>query len=90
MEKELALRGLHSGFPPLFTQTPFIKFSLCVTSSKTKALSALESLLQDFPLSDPQDERLFELMDKIRAKFRLLNSLLGTNLKYRDSPQLSF
>jgi hypothetical protein len=55
-----------------------------------KALASLEGLLKDFPLTDPQDERLFEILDKVRAKFKLLNSLMGTHLKYNSTPQLSF
>lgn len=56
----------------------------------TKTFASLEKMIHEFPLENPQDERLFELMEKIRAKFRLLNSQLETNIKYNPVIQLSF
>ena len=37
----------------------------------SKSIAAIEELVAGFPLNNPQDERLQELMDELRAKFKV-------------------
>ena len=36
-----------------------------------KSIAAIEDLVAGFPLRNPQDERLQELLDELRAKFKV-------------------
>lgn len=51
---------------------------------RLKALEALLSLLQKFPNDDPQYENLQEDMEKLRAKFRQVCSLLSVPADFRE------
>eukprot|EP00887_Chlorella_sp_A99_P003660 scaffold7.g3660.t1 len=42
-----------------------------------RGMAALRAQLDTFPLSDPQDERLQELMDRVRGRFKAVVAALG-------------
>lgn len=51
---------------------------------RVKALEALLSLLEQTHLDDPQTEQLKEDMDKLRAKFRQVCSMLNIPADFKD------
>ncbi|XP_013388078.1 oral cancer-overexpressed protein 1-like [Lingula anatina] len=58
------------------------------TNEKTRKLKALESLqdmIQSFPLRDPSYERLHSDLEKIRAKFKQVCSLLNVKPQFQNS-----
>ncbi|NP_001077021.1 protein LTO1 homolog [Danio rerio] len=64
----------------------------CLLQSSTdvkarKRLKAMESLIgviQNFPYEDPQYEKLQEDMERVRAKFRQVCSLLNVSTDFRE------
>ena len=42
-----------------------------------KSIAAIEELVAGFPLHNPQDERLQDLMDELRAKFKVRRCMLA-------------
>ncbi|XP_070825970.1 protein LTO1 homolog [Chaetodon trifascialis] len=51
---------------------------------RTKALGSVLSLIQNSPHDDPQSAKLEEDMEKLRAKFRQVCSLLGVPTDFND------
>ncbi|KAK7912817.1 hypothetical protein WMY93_013028 [Mugilogobius chulae] len=51
---------------------------------RMKAVEALLSQLERSPLDNPQSEKLKEDMDKLRAKFRQVCSMLNVPADFRD------
>lgn len=47
----------------------------------------LDEQLQAYPLLNPQDERLQDLLESLRAKFRAIMSMLSVHLDYEGSPK---
>ncbi|KAI7835869.1 hypothetical protein COHA_010266 [Chlorella ohadii] len=47
-----------------------------------KGIASLEEMVRDFPLGNPQDERLQELMDGMRGRFKALTAMLGLQHAY--------
>eukprot|EP00128_Syssomonas_multiformis_P010762 Colp12_sorted_trinity150504_noHs@31202 len=55
------------------------------------ALTSLLSLIGQFPLDNPRQEDLFELLEKIRAKHKQISSLLQSKQSYSPKKsQMSF
>lgn len=52
-----------------------------------RSIAALEELAAAFPLSSPQDERLQEMMDALRGKFKALTAMLGVADGYAPPEQ---
>ncbi|KAI3434668.1 hypothetical protein D9Q98_002732 [Chlorella vulgaris] len=52
-----------------------------------KGIAALEEMVADFPLGNPRDERLQELMDGMRGKFKALLAMMGLQHAYRPPAQ---
>jgi hypothetical protein len=46
-------------------------------------IRVFDKQLQDYPLQNPQDERLQDSLDSLRSKFRLIMSLLSIQLEYK-------
>lgn len=46
-------------------------------------IRVFDKQLQDYPLQNPQDERLQDSLDSLRSKFRLIMSLLSIQLDYK-------
>uniref|UniRef100_A0A8C6WWU1 Essential protein Yae1 N-terminal domain-containing protein n=1 Tax=Neogobius melanostomus TaxID=47308 RepID=A0A8C6WWU1_9GOBI len=51
---------------------------------RVRALESLLSLLEQSPLDNPQSEKLKEDMDKIRARFRQVCSMLNVSADFKD------
>jgi hypothetical protein len=52
-----------------------------------RAIAALEELAAAFPLASPQDERLQDLMDALRGKFKALTAMMGVAEAYAPPEQ---
>lgn len=46
-------------------------------------IRVFDKQLQEYPLQNPQDERLQDSLDSLRSKFRLIMSLLSIQLDYK-------
>ncbi|XP_030581012.1 protein LTO1 homolog [Archocentrus centrarchus] len=51
---------------------------------RVKALETLLGLIQSSPIDDPQSEKLQDDMDKLRAKFRQVCSMLSVPADFKD------
>jgi len=47
-----------------------------------RSVAAIEALVAGFPLADPQDARIQELVDELRAKFKVATAALGLRERY--------
>ncbi|XP_065837878.1 protein LTO1 homolog, partial [Oscarella lobularis] len=88
--------GLELGFYAGFAEE-WLKTSSEARSKAEKALKKLRELVDDFPLDDPQNPNLIENLQRVRAKFKQVTSLLGVAIEYRtntkdisERPSISF
>ncbi|XP_053491632.1 protein LTO1 homolog [Ictalurus furcatus] len=51
---------------------------------RLKAVETLDAMIQKFPYEDPQNEKLQEHMERVRAKFRQVCSLLSVTADFRE------
>ncbi|TVU41519.1 hypothetical protein EJB05_15047, partial [Eragrostis curvula] len=49
-------------------------------SDRVKNIEQMDALVSTYPLSDPEDEQVQEIMGKIRLKFRVITASLGVKL----------
>ncbi|KXZ41800.1 hypothetical protein GPECTOR_279g735 [Gonium pectorale] len=65
-----------------------------VTERQDRSLAALEEMIGAFPLYDPQDESLLDMLERLRGRFKALASSLGCLQDYypkeADAGALSF
>jgi hypothetical protein len=54
-----------------------------------KNIEQLAALVNSYPLSDPENEEVQDIMDKIRLKFRVITASLGVKLEYEGRPASS-
>ncbi|KTF73272.1 hypothetical protein cypCar_00032182 [Cyprinus carpio] len=62
-------------------------FDSIIMADDRKRLKAMESLIgviQNFPYEDPQYEKLQEDMERVRAKFRQVCSLLNVATDFKE------
>ncbi|KDP24185.1 hypothetical protein JCGZ_25842 [Jatropha curcas] len=52
-----------------------------------KYIKQMEELIEKFPMFNPEDERVQEIMDSLRLKFRLIRAGLGVKLEYDGYPK---
>lgn len=59
-------------------------------SSRAKTgITQMDELLQKYPLMDPEDPQVQEIMDSLRLKFKLVCSSLHVKLEYNGYPKSS-
>ncbi|KAL5198517.1 hypothetical protein ABZP36_002029 [Zizania latifolia] len=54
-----------------------------------KNIEQLAALVRSYPLYDPEDEQIQDIMEKIRLKFRVITANLGAKLEYEGRPASS-
>lgn len=54
-----------------------------------KNIEQLAALVNNYPLSDPENEHVQDMMEKIRLKFRVITASLGAKLEYEGRPTSS-
>jgi hypothetical protein len=54
-----------------------------------KNVEQLAALVNSYPLSDPENEQVQDIMEKIRLKFRVITASLGVKLEYEGRPASS-
>jgi hypothetical protein len=54
-----------------------------------KNIEQLAALVGSYPLSDPENEQIQDVMEKIRLKFRVITASLGVKLEYEGHPKSS-
>ncbi|RLN33742.1 hypothetical protein C2845_PM03G20590 [Panicum miliaceum] len=47
-----------------------------------KNLEQMAALLSSYPMDDPENEQIQEIMGKIRLKFRIITASLGVKLEH--------
>eukprot|EP00118_Oscarella_pearsei_P002740 m.11435 g.11435 ORF g.11435 m.11435 type:complete len:132 (+) comp23317_c0_seq1:16-411(+) len=75
--------GFYSGFAGAWLESDGKK------SHAEKALKQLKKLTDDFPLDNPRHPDIIEKLDRIRAKFKQVTSLLGVSTEYSPSAEVS-
>ncbi|WOK95601.1 hypothetical protein Cni_G04308 [Canna indica] len=59
------------------------------SSRLQKSIQQLGDLLGKYPLLDPENEDVQEMMDAIRLKFRIISANMGAKLEYKGYPKSS-
>lgn len=59
------------------------------SSRLRKSVEQLGELVDKYPLSEPENEHVQEMMNTIRLKFRVISSKLGVRLEYEGFPKSS-
>ncbi|CAL9192837.1 unnamed protein product, partial [Musa hybrid cultivar] len=59
------------------------------SSRLQKSVQQLGELLRKYPLLDPENEQVQEMMDGIRLKFRIISANMGVKLEYKGSTKSS-
>lgn len=47
-----------------------------------KGIKQMQELIQKYPVMDPEDESVQEIMEALRLKFRVIRAALGVKLEY--------
>ncbi|XP_058086374.1 uncharacterized protein LOC131233611 [Magnolia sinica] len=56
------------------------------SSRVQKNMKQMEELLEKYPILDPEDENIQEIMDGLRLKFRAISATLSVRLEYDGHP----
>ncbi|XP_047336225.1 protein LTO1 homolog [Impatiens glandulifera] len=61
----------------------------CFSSSSRvqKSIYQMDELVRDYPLMDPEEETVNEIMDSLRLKFRSICATLNVKLQYNGYPK---
>ena len=59
------------------------------TARVRKNIEQLAALVGSYPLSDPENEQIQDVMEKIKLKFRVITASLGVKLEYEGHPKSS-
>ncbi|KAL2480212.1 folic acid binding transferase [Abeliophyllum distichum] len=54
-----------------------------------KTISQMDELLKKYPISDPENESVSDIMDSLRLKFRATCATLNVKLEYNGYPKAS-
>ncbi|KAL5793860.1 hypothetical protein ACOSP7_002454 [Xanthoceras sorbifolium] len=52
-----------------------------------KGIKQMEELIEKYPVTDPEDESVQEIMEALRLKFRVVRAALGVKLEYNGYPK---
>ncbi|CDP04796.1 unnamed protein product [Coffea canephora] len=63
--------------------------SNCFSSRVVRSIKQMEELLNKYPISNPEDESVSDVMDSLRLKFRAICATLNVKLEYNGYPKSS-
>ncbi|XP_071918935.1 uncharacterized protein [Coffea arabica] len=63
--------------------------SNCFSSRVVRSIKQMEELLNKYPISNPEDESVSDVMDSLRLKFRAICAILNVKLEYNGYPKSS-
>ncbi|WJX45715.1 hypothetical protein P8452_32576 [Trifolium repens] len=75
----------YSGYIHIWTSAIQID-PTCFSSWAKTAIARMQELIRKFPLMDPEDLQVQEIMDSLRLKFKMLCSSLHVKLHYNGYP----
>ncbi|KAJ0111677.1 hypothetical protein Patl1_02182 [Pistacia atlantica] len=52
-----------------------------------KGIKQMEELIEKYPVMDPENESIQEIMEALRLKFRVIRAALGVKLEYDGHPK---
>ncbi|KAL6975792.1 hypothetical protein U1Q18_024588 [Sarracenia purpurea var. burkii] len=61
----------------------------CFSSRVQKTMKTMENLVRNYPISDPENESVNEIMESLRLKFRSICATLNARLEYSGYPKAS-
>ncbi|OVA13899.1 Essential protein Yae1 [Macleaya cordata] len=61
----------------------------CFSSRVQKSIKQMEDLIKKYPILDPEDESVQDIMDALRLKFRAISATLSMKLEYEGYPKSS-
>ncbi|KAH7844086.1 hypothetical protein Vadar_024125 [Vaccinium darrowii] len=61
----------------------------CFSSRIRKSIKTMDNLVKKYPISDPENESVNEIMDSLRLKFRSVCASLNVKLEYSGYPKSS-
>lgn len=61
----------------------------CFSSRAKTVIGQMEELIQKYPLMDPENVQVQEIMDSLRLKFKMVCSSLHVKLEYNGYPKSS-
>ncbi|KAL0331993.1 UNVERIFIED_CONTAM: hypothetical protein Scaly_2100800 [Sesamum calycinum] len=60
-----------------------------VSARIQKSIKQMDDLLQKYPMSEPENESVSDIMDSLRLKFRAICASLNVKLEYNGYPRAS-
>ncbi|OIS97098.1 PREDICTED: oral cancer-overexpressed protein 1 homolog [Nicotiana attenuata] len=61
----------------------------CFSSRVQKSIRQMDELLKKYPVSEPENESVTDIMDSLRLKFRAICATLNVKLEYNGYPKAS-
>ncbi|KAK4344531.1 hypothetical protein RND71_034707 [Anisodus tanguticus] len=61
----------------------------CFSSRVLKSIKQMDELLQNYPVSEPENESATDIVDSLRLKFRAICATLNVKLEYTGYPRSS-
>ncbi|XP_077245916.1 uncharacterized protein LOC143885590 [Tasmannia lanceolata] len=63
--------------------------SNCFSSRVQRNIKQMEELIEKYPILDPENETVQDLMNALRLKFRAISSSMAVRLEYEGYPKAS-
>ncbi|KAK7313914.1 hypothetical protein VNO77_39119 [Canavalia gladiata] len=80
--------GFYRGCVDIWTSAILVD-PTCFTPRSKMIISQMEELIQKYPLMDPENIQVQEIMDSLRLKFKMVCSSLHVKLEYNGYPKSS-
>ncbi|GMG98614.1 hypothetical protein Nepgr_000454 [Nepenthes gracilis] len=80
--------GFYRGLVDVWTSAIRVDPS-CFSTRVQKIIQQMSELLDEYPIMEPEDERVDEIMGTLRLKFRVVCATLGVKLEYNGYPKKS-
>ena len=80
--------GFYQGCLHVWTSVPRIDPGMFSVRMK-KNIDQMSALVRSYPMSGHEDEKIQEIVEKIKLKFRMITGTLGVKLDYQGRPMSS-